>query len=129
MAPLRIFGSTRSISFPPCEMTWFIRSFAILSISFAAALITPGATLAAQFTVSLPANAKSYLLRRPPVCLFRFWCIRLFILFWRLFFDGTYWNFKLSGSTTRKPSGWFLFISTEFSKIYLIFPPTDGIFH
>ena len=59
MTPLRTVGRTRSISFPSCEITWSILCFAILLMSLAALLITPGATLAAWLTVSLLAYAKS----------------------------------------------------------------------
>ena len=87
MAPLRTLGRTRSTSSPPCEMSWLSLCSAVWLISFVAALIIPGATLPAWLTRSLPAYAKSYLLRKPPSCLFLpYRAVHLFFCF--IFFSS-----------------------------------------
>ena len=84
MAPLRTLGKTRSTSSPPCEMSWLSLCSAMWLISFVVALIIPGATLPTWLTRSLPPYAKSYLLRKPPSCLFSY--IEQFTFFLFYFF-------------------------------------------
>ena len=101
-------------------------------MSFVAALITPGATFATWFTVSLPAYAKLYLFKKSPVCLFRFWPIQWYFLFvWCLLLfswvpHGEILNFLVQWQEILG-IGSFLFWQ-DFQKIYLKFLSTKRCF-
>ena len=111
MALLRMFRSTLLIFSPsPLLLTiWFILCSAMLLISELAFLMIPGATLPSWLTVSLPAQAKSYLFKKPPdlapffdiFCDFLFFAVAVSCLT----------SISLLGSCTKNPKGLFFYVT------------------